>query len=145
MYHPDKNPEGGDIFIQIKQSYKILSNPYLRIIYDHGQLDNYLNLKDNPDSLIKIFGLIKLQVTSTYSNADLKQDLDDMNLDKIAATMVKAYYDNDDVFKKTYTILVLGVLLAKGLSLAWYIIKFLTKVTVFGYATYYIFYRRILF
>lgn len=36
MLHPDKNPDGEQLFIQVQNAYKVLSNPVTRFVYDHG-------------------------------------------------------------------------------------------------------------
>lgn len=64
-YHPDKNPDGKEIFQEISKSYKILSDEHLRIIYNLGKLDQYMNIKDklfeqlNDDIINNILNIVK--------------------------------------------------------------------------------------
>lgn len=44
IYHPDKNPEGEQMFVKILEAYEILSDPILKERYDKGIL-KYSELK----------------------------------------------------------------------------------------------------
>ncbi|XP_014670879.1 PREDICTED: dnaJ homolog subfamily A member 2-like isoform X2 [Priapulus caudatus] len=57
-YHPDKNPENGDIFKEISFAYDVLSNPEKKGIYDkHGLKGLQEGASDHSDDLFShIFG-----------------------------------------------------------------------------------------
>ncbi len=152
-YHPDKNPNGHHIMIQINESYNILGNPNLRIIYNYGKLTSYLNFKENiSDRLInnqnfklKIANILGDQITSTYNKNNLIDDLNPMNLDKIAAIFLKAHYENDEIFKKASVNLMFSYMLMSSIFWIWPKIKILTTCAFISSALYYVYYRRILF
>ena len=114
-YHPDKNPDGAQIFMQIDESYKILSNEHVRTIYDYGVLPGYLKSKERLNNMFKnnkerILAFICYpQITTNYTTSDLSYDIDNENIDKIVATLVKAYYDKDETFQKSYVNIILAV------------------------------------
>src|SRR5690349_13961921 len=93
MYHPDKNSDvnANEKFSSIETSYKILSDPYLRTIYDLGKLDAYLSMKNNilpnltEENVNKFSTFIGDKITTTYTKKELLCDLNDKNLDKIVA------------------------------------------------------------
>lgn len=152
-YHPDKNSSGADIFVQLEKSYKILSNSNLRIIYDYGHLDMYLNMKDaitkalteQPGITDKLLSAIDYKITANYNKDNIISDLAKMDLDKIAAILMTAHYTDDKVFKNSCVKLVLVGALSYGVVWAWNMIKKCSKYAFCGLALYYVFYKRILF
>jgi len=142
-YHPDKNPEGKEIFQQINKSYKILSNEYLRIIYDHGKLQQYLNIKEtmlsqmNDEVISKILISVGNEITSTYNRLEFIDDLNNKNIDKITAIFMKAYYGDDEVFKTTYITIIASAFLAGSILWIWNKIKTVTPYILTGIIFYY--------
>jgi len=143
-YHPDKNPEGKDIFQEIDKSYKILRNENLRIIYDLGKLEQYLNIKDkileqlNDNIINNILNLVnEKQVTSKYTLTEFEQDLRNKDLDKIIAILLKAYYCNDKVFKFNYINIGIGIILGSSLFWMWNKTKQLAPYVITGITLYY--------
>lgn len=50
-YHPDKNPNHQDLFIQIVEAYETLSDPTKKSLYDHSlKSNNFSNQIPNPNS-----------------------------------------------------------------------------------------------
>lgn len=145
-YHPDKNSDGKEIFQQINDSYNILSNEHLRVIYDYGKLDQYLNIRkgilaqldDNIINTIKIV-IGKDKVTSTYNHHQLMEDLHHKNIDKISAIFLKAYYDHDQVFVSTYINILASAALSSLILLTWRKIKTITPYVIGGIICYYSF------
>ncbi|KAK7198416.1 chaperone protein DNAj [Novymonas esmeraldas] len=45
LYHPDKNPDGGDVFKEVCFAHGILSDPEQRALYDSGTLRRELEMK----------------------------------------------------------------------------------------------------
>jgi curved DNA-binding protein CbpA len=148
-YHPDKNPDGVERFKRIEESYKILSNKYLRIIYDYGKLAQYLNMRPallapDAENYVNYFGIFGDRITTTYWKRELNKDFAEKNIDKITATLLTAYHNKDPVFESYYfRILGVSVVLLIGFKL-WDWGKALFKYTFYGLAAYYIGYRRLL-
>ena len=142
-YHPDKNPEGKEIFQQINTSYKILSNEYLRTIYDHGKLQQYLNIKEtllsqmNEEVISKILISVGDEITSTYNRLEFIEDLNNKNIDKITAIFMKAYFENDEVFKTTYITIIASAFLVGSILWLWNKIKTITPYILTGIIFYY--------
>lgn len=141
-YHPDKNPGNESIFIQIDESYKVLSNEYLRIIYDYQLLHRYMQIKPilekNNDIILKLISSFDEQITSCYNKENIEKDLADNNIDKIVAIFIKSYYQNDEIFKKNYINLILALIISYGISKLWSLIKKLLKIFLLGLFIYYI-------
>jgi len=145
-YHPDKNPDGKEIFQEISKSYKILSNEHLRTICDLGKLDQYMNIRDklveqlNDEIIYNILRIVKEKnVTSKYTLIEFEEDLHNKDVDKIAAILLKAYYDNDEVFKFNYINIGIGIVLGSSLVWVWNKIKTVTPYVIFGISMYYTF------
>lgn len=142
-YHPDKNPEGKENFQQINESYKILSNEHLRIIYDCGKIQVYLNIKEkilsqmNNEVISKILITVGDEITSTYNRLEFIDDLNNKNIDKITAIFMKAYYGDDKIFKTTYITILVGAFLVGSISWIWNKIKTITPYILTGIICYY--------
>lgn len=146
-YHPDKNSEGKEKFQQVNESYKILANPHLRIIYNYGKLQQYLSMRESILSQLdnnvisKILVTVGSEVTSTYGGAEFKEDLNNKDIDKITAIFVEAYYEDDKVFKTTYVTIIASAVLATLILALWAKVKTISPYVFTGIICYYGFYR----
>jgi curved DNA-binding protein CbpA len=142
-YHPDKNPEGKEIFQQINASYKILSNEHLKIIYDYGKLQEYLNIKEqilpqmNVEVISKILLTVRNEITSTYNRLEFIDDLNNKDMDKITAIFMKAYYEDDKIFKSTYITIIASAFLVGSILWVWDKIKTVSPYILTGILFYY--------
>lgn len=142
-YHPDKNLEGKEIFQQVNESYKILSNEYLKIIYDYGKLQEYQDIKEtilvqiNEEIISKILIVIGNKITSTYTRLEFIDDLNNKNFDKITAICMKAYYGNDGIFKTTYITILVSTFLVSSVLWIWNKIKVVSPYILTGIICYY--------
>jgi curved DNA-binding protein CbpA len=73
-YHPDKNPNHQDLFIQIVEAYETLSDPTKKSLYDHSlKSNNFSNQIPNPNptnysSLIPEIEFFYCNRTQIFSN-----------------------------------------------------------------------------
>jgi curved DNA-binding protein CbpA len=150
-YHPDKNPDGQETFKQINASYKILSDDHLRIIYDYGYLEKYLSLKPaieeqlTEKQILLVYNIFKDNVTTNYTKSDLLNDLNNKDLDKVSAILIKAYVNKDAVFEKNYINIVLSAGLYYFTSWLYDIFKRALPYAIFGVVGYYGVYRRLIY
>ena len=81
-------------------------------------------------------------ITSTYDREELITDLNNRDIDKIASTLVKAYYDNDKEFKSTYITIIASMAIVCSLVWIWNKIKAIAPYVFLGIIGYYGIYRR---
>ena len=142
-YHPDKNSEGKEIFQQINESYKILSNEHLKVIYDYGKLQEYIGIKEtilvqiNEEIISKMLIVVGNEITSTYNRLEFMDDLNNKNFDKITAICMKAYYGGDKIFKTTYITVLVSTFLVGSILWIWNKIKVVSPYILTGIICYY--------
>lgn len=109
-YHPDKNPGNEDKFRKAIESYSILGDENLRIIYNYGKYDAYSKIKPKiisainyaPDFFKALINIADYRITTNYTRINLLDDLREGKFDKIFAILTHCYYTNDELFIKTY-------------------------------------------